>query len=253
MSAISRKHLNDLATAASNATSQLNTLSPKSEHLATRLTELTSKLDEFGGSLSNSTFAEASSQTKTRWYASLSVWVSIANLVALAVTLVMIIPAVQSLDTSQKSLVAAEAALQRDELSQTFNSNMSACANVRLDPAATTLLGTTLSTVVTNTGRLPITILDVKSKGDEGVTSVDYFWLPLAAVDERPSDGPIYMEVGKAVAITVFIPGRAFNSALHFTLSNGLEDQEAVYTSPPNSELPEIVSEAYSALPDFCG
>lgn len=253
MSGISRRDLNDLGKSARHASDSLDALSPKSAALADRLTDLDAKLGEL--SIGRSVEDRLSAPPPgIRGYASLNRWAPVVNFVAAAATVCAIVPAVLSLQAAQRSLTAAEAALQRDQISQSFSSHVSACVSATTDPVAAEVSGTTLSTVVTNTGRLPITILDVKSGAEEGSSPIDFSWLPLNANDTTPSSDPIYLAVGEAVAMTVFIPGSSFDPTLRFALSNGLPDQEvALNESPNDAEFPRTVSDAFEVLPDFCG
>lgn len=266
MSAISKRDLNDLARAAKGATNHLDQLLPRAKALSAELTQLTTALGELSSAerervQPRQVPIQSKRERLLATLTSLSFWVALANIGALVVALFMLVPTLQSLDATQQSLeatqlsaIAAQEALQRDEVSQTFSSSAAACVSVADDLVSTKVRGTTLSTVITNTGRLPITILDVKGKGADGVSSVPYAWVPLE-LDARVSEGgPIYLEVGKAVALRVFIPGGWFSNALWFALSNGQTDQEADYHPfPASAEVPSLVSIAYEELPELCG
>ncbi|PRB17267.1 hypothetical protein CQ042_05560 [Microbacterium sp. MYb62] len=158
-----------------------------------------------------------------------------------AVTLVLSAAAVV---VAAASLAVAIDTSTRDHLAGTFIAPMAACVTMGegMQIAAT---GNVVDIVITNTGRLPITIVNVWNGDNDG----DHFsWARIEDSSTSGVDVGVELNVGQAIAVRVFSPGGVSGWPLIVLTSDGVTRELHDVETP--AEPTTAIESAYAALPE---
>ncbi|WP_096359325.1 hypothetical protein [Microbacterium sp. TPU 3598] len=141
------------------------------------------------------------------------------------------------------SLFVALDASSRDALTSTFEVPVSYCVSFGAGPQSKSS-ATSQNLVITNTGRLPITVVGIWNGDPEG----DHFsWIRLEDPDDTGRDAAVELAVGQAIAVHILSPGNTVLSWSEVLTSDG-KTRELTSIRPP--AVPTLaVERAYSALP----
>ncbi|TQL44278.1 hypothetical protein FB468_2330 [Leucobacter komagatae] len=101
--------------------------------------------------------------------------------------------------------------------------------------------------MITNNGRLPITIVDVYDKvAKEHHLQTSFSWTSFSG-QETFQDVPATLGVGEAIAVRVITEGRSQSTPLHVTLNDG--SQQELNLADPDGGRPVSVESAFERLP----
>jgi hypothetical protein len=139
------------------------------------------------------------------------------------------------------SLAVAFDTSTRDQLTATFTTGLAAC--ITADGTQVTASANVVDTVVTNTGRLPITVIRVW----DGGTAESFSWMRLDDRSSLGTDTAVELGVGQAIAVRVFTLGNTVRTPLAVLTSDGV--QRDLERLAPAAESAPAVEAAYAALP----
>lgn len=142
------------------------------------------------------------------------------------------------------SLTVAIDTSARDHLAGTFTAPMAACVGVN-DAMEISATGNVVDIVITNTGRLPITIVNVWNGNSEG----DHFaWARVEDSAMTGVDLGVELNVGQAIAVRVFSPGNVSGWPLIVLTSDGVTRE--LHDVPTPAEPTSAIESAYAVLPE---
>lgn len=167
------------------------------------------------------------------------VWATIFSLLTIATTI--------------GSFAVTAQSLQKEELSQFFTSTHRVEYEVRFTPGSAIGPGpedhsTYFSTVVTNTGRLPITVISFLTGPEDGAAEVDnVLWVRMQDASNTVLKGPFVLAPGEAVAVRQKTIGTDLQTNLVMRQSDGRTVAAKILESA-EGPLPSSVEEKFDAM-----
>lgn len=112
--------------------------------------------------------------------------------------------------------------LTKEEISQLVVDDAPVSADITLSGDGPPAIASNLTVVLTNTGRLPITIVDLRNvPGPEAVETRGMEWIRLEDSENTIGEGPFLLSPGEAVVVTVSFPSKTFYLPLQVVQSDG--------------------------------
>ncbi|MEA1263838.1 hypothetical protein MicroSTF_12425 [Microbacterium sp. STF-2] len=162
----------------------------------------------------------------------------------LTVNIITLLLSTAAVVVAGASLALAIDTSARDYLAATFTAPMG--PSVRIDDGIRSITpSTVVDTVITNTGRLPLTIVNVWNGNSEG----DHFaWTRVEDNTQTDIDTGVELDVGQAIAVRVYSPGTVTRWPPMVLTSDGATRQ--LHDEDTPAEATAAVEAAYAALPD---
>lgn len=140
---------------------------------------------------------------------------------------------------------------ERDSLDQTYPAEVRACVKVINLAQNEYQFDSALYTVLSNTGRQPISILGFRAAaaGDE---SLEFDWIPLDEAEAAPtSNSGIYLEPGKAAVVAIYYPSNYQNADIRLERSDG-QIETVPGTFAEKVTWPRAIDEAFEKFETPC-
>ncbi|WGD36406.1 hypothetical protein [Lysinibacter sp. HNR] len=141
------------------------------------------------------------------------------------------------------SLYVALDASSRYELTSTFGSSATACIELGGARIAPSVIQ---DAVITNTGRLPITIVEVF---DSGASGGDFYWSRINTPEIPTVNSAVELNVGQSIAVRVVSPGDVLSIPLVVVTTDGRSRALSEVADAPR-KTPEAIVNAFRYLPE---
>ncbi len=199
--------------------------------------------------------ASSPTQRKQRRWPVIHSWIQVAvSLISIAIAIIAVLYASQSvtlgadaLRYASQSVTLAVDAGQRSELTQVFTPGGSTCENPQAADPNQSEKHSQYS-VITNMGRLPITIVNILDTDDS--TATTFAWTPLSTTGEVFWDEPLELGVGQAVMVAVY-SDTPLDAQMQVVTSDG-QAQELTKRGGFSEPAPASISAASDRLTANC-
>lgn len=187
--------------------------------------------------------------------------VDITQVISTAAAIGALVFAVQSINLANDSIKLSNDALERESLTYAFS--FRSITNLT---TASGQLCTNQWFVLTNTGRLPITVLSVEQyvRGSESVGwyEVPYAYVELAGQSSDASveaaivqSGPLHLDVGQAMILKITFEGNLVNSRPRLVVSSGQryipQDFSLEGDPDPNVSVPPVIMKLMDGMSEL--
>jgi hypothetical protein len=171
------------------------------------------------------------------------------------VTTATILLTVIGLVISWYSAQLSNQALQRAQVSQSFAQGIAPCPR-KTKPSDTGKVinsaGSLSVVVVTNDGRLPITVVGFDDAPFASTIQTKYEWVRLTdPPGTKPSTGALRLDVGDAAVVQLLVPGYKFKFPIGVTLSDG-EVNVPLNIERDKYHMPKAIESIAVKMPVLC-